>query len=166
MEKDVSLPALVFLIISGIMRRIVLEKGGNRVSRRINILILFLVLALFLCEINFTVADTSYSQWSNERSAKGTVQDQSLSSGADTALVELGTTELVSGPNGSLFEIRSQSKRTAFQRLGIRLLLLIVSVFCILRIALQRLKCRVFLPEQSITSSIILCFIHSKDGKK
>jgi hypothetical protein len=137
------------------------------VSKRINSIALFLAFALLLCEVNFTVADTSYRYVSDALSANSEVQDQSLSKIADTSFDDLGTPELISGrSNGSLFGVRSQTKGREFQRLGVRLLLLFVSIICFLLIAFRHLRFRLFLPKDAVASSVILFFIHSKDGKK
>ncbi|MDO4869145.1 MAG: hypothetical protein Q4A65_02460 [Bacillota bacterium] len=135
-------------------------------SRRIHILTLVLVLALLLCEINLTVTDNSYRHISDLLSASGTVQDQGLSR-SGSAAGTLGTPELIRGRiHNSLLGIRVQTKGRELQRLGIRLLLLFVSVLCLLSIAFRHLRFRLLLPEYAITSSTILYFIHRKDGKK
>ena len=136
-------------------------------SKRINILALLLVVALLSCEINLAVENTSYRYGSDILSANSEVQDQSLSPIADTAFADLGTPELISGRNnGSLFGIRSQTKGREFQRSGLRILLLFVLVLCFLKIASRYLRFRLLLPEDAVASSIILFFIHNKDGKK
>ena len=136
-------------------------------SKRINILALLLVVALLSCEINLAVENTSYRYASDVLSANSEVQDQSLSRIADTAFADLGTPELISGRNnGSLFGIRSQTKGREFQRSVLRILLLFVLVLCFLKIASRHLRFRLLLPEDAVASSIILFFIHNKDGKK
>lgn len=136
-------------------------------SKRINFIALFLAFALLLCEINVTAADAPYRHVSDALSASGKVQDQSLTRSSDAAVTDLGTPELISGRNiGQLFGIRSQSKGRELQRLGVKLLLLCISVFCFLGITIRYCMFRLFLPDDAIASSVILLFIHSKDGKK
>ena len=135
-------------------------------SKRNIMLILFMVFALLLCEINLTVTDASYRFALNAAADNGTVQDQSLAPIAYSD-DEFCTRESNRGTAyGSLFNIRSQTKGKGVQRLGPRILLIFVSVLCLLSIASRYLKRRLLLPKDAGASSNILLFIHSKDGKK
>ena len=133
-------------------------------SKRISILTLILVFALLLCSVNLTVVDASYRYVSGALSSNSNVLGQSSSSAADA---DFDIPESIRAhTNDLLFGIRSQSKGRVFQRVGIKLLLLFILVFCFLTIAFRHFKSRLFLPENAIASSIILFFIHDKDGKK
>ena len=136
-------------------------------NKRSNILVLFLIFALLLCEISLPVTDRSYSIISDTASVSGQIRGQSLSPAGTASFSELGTPELISGHSfGSLFSIRSQTKGTKSHRSIVRLLLLLVFVLCLLQTALRHLRYRLLLPESKGASSAILCFIHNKDGKK
>ena len=136
-------------------------------SRRMNIPVLVLVFALLLCEINLTATDTSYRFASVELSNCGEVQDRSNSPITDTAFVEYSFPDLIIGRNnGSLFSIRAQTKGKGFQRSSLRALLLFVLTLCFLNTAFRHLRFRQFSPGDAVASSIVLFFIHSKDGKK
>ena len=136
-------------------------------SRRNNILVLLLVFALLLCEVNVAGAGASYRAISGALSAANEVQDTSLSVKAGTVSSELGTPELIRGhSSGTLLGIRAQSKGRELQRSGLRALLLFVLVLCLFKVAFRYLRCGISLPDDAISSSVILFFIHDQDGKK
>ena len=139
-------------------------------SKRTNIAALFMVFALLLCEFGLAVTDNSYriaSDGFGVSSGSGEAREASLSEDVDVTFVDYDTPELISARHsGSLFSVRSQSKGREFQRGGLRLLLLLASVLCLLRIALRPLRFSLLLPGDADAASVILCFIHRKDGKK
>ena len=136
-------------------------------NKRSNILIMFLIIVLLLCEVSLPVTDNSYSIVSDLSSARGQLQGQSLSPAATASFSELGTPELISGRGyGSIFRIRSQTKGKESQRSIVRLLLLFVLALCLLQTPLRHLRYRLLLPEEAGISSAILSYIHRKDGKK
>jgi len=146
---------------------LVWQKGEDSMSKRNHLLIMFFVFALLLCEINFTAADASYGTVINVLSAGNETQSQDLSPSSGAAGSDLGTPELIRRHNsGSLLSIRLQTRGKELQRLGIRILLLFVLVLLFLKLAFRWFKFSLALPENAIASSIILFFIHSKDGKK
>ena len=136
-------------------------------NKRSNILVMFLITVLLLCEVSLPVTDSSYSIVSDMASASGQLQGQALSPVAGTSVSELGTPELISGRGyGSLLRIRPQTKGKESQRSIVRLLLLFVLALCLLQTALRHLRYRLLLPEDAGGSSVILSYIHNKDGKK
>lgn len=136
-------------------------------NKRSNILVLFLITLLLLCEVSLPVTDSSYSIVSDMASASGQLQGQALSPVATTSFSELGTPELISGRGyGSIFRIRSQTEGKESQRSIVRILLLFVLALCLLQTPLQHLRYRLLLPEKTGISSAILSYIHRKDGKK
>lgn len=136
-------------------------------NKRSKAFILFLIIAFLLCGVSLPVTDSCYSIVSDTSSISGQIRGQSLSPIADTSFSELGTPELISGHSyGSLFSIRSQTKGTKSQRSIVRLLIFFVFVLCLLQTALRHFRYRLLLPEDANASSLILCFIHNKDGKK
>ena len=135
-------------------------------DKRKNISILFMVIALLLCEFNLSVTADSYRLVSDAFSYGGAVQEQSISPVADTSSVDVCTFESVSGQYGSLQCIRSQTKGNSLQRTIVRILLFFAAIFSSLAIAFRYCKGRLYLPENAVTSTVILHFIHSKDGKK
>ena len=147
--------------------RIVDWIGGEGVSRQINISAIVLVIALLVCEINFAVTDTPYHFVSDELSDGSIVLEQDHSQITDSAFAACGTPELISGRNnGSLISIRSQAKGKTSQRSPVRNLLLFILSLCFLKAAFSHLKSGVLLPEDAVASSVVLFFIHNKDGKK
>ena len=136
-------------------------------SKRINIPALFMVITLLLCEFNFTVIDDSYSFVSDTLSDSGAVQEQSISPIADASFVDFCTLESISSSrSASLLTIRSQTKGKGLQRSIVRILLLFASILFLFKIAFRSFNGWLYPPENAVTSSLILCFIHNKDGKK
>lgn len=136
-------------------------------SKRINIPVLFMIVALLLCEFNLTVIDDSYTSVSDVVSDNGAVQEQSISPVANASFVDFCSLESISAHSSdSLLSIRSQTRGKGFQRSLTRILLLFTSILCLFTIASRHCKGWLFLPEDATISSVILCFIHSKDGKK
>lgn len=135
--------------------------------RKINIATLFLAVTLLLCQINISVVDTSCRYVSDELSDGGGAQHRSIPTITDNAFDRFGSAELISSrSHGSLFSIRTQARGKEYQRSLVRTLLLFVLALCFLKAAFSYLRSGLLLPEDAVASSIILFFIHSKDGKK
>lgn len=135
-------------------------------NKRISILALFLVAALFICEVNLTVTGTSYPFDRGALKDNIQVQSQSVSSAAGRITSQLGTPELIGSNNGSVFYIRTQTEGKGPQRSGARFLLLFTLILCLLGLTLRDLRFGILGPGDTNTSSTILSFIHNKDGKK
>ena len=135
-------------------------------NKRISFLALFLIVALFLCEVSLTVTGTSYPFDTGALSDNIGVQSQSVSSAAGRITSQLGTPELIGSNNGSVFCIRTQTEGMGPQRSGARFLLLFTLILYLLGLTLRDLRFGILGPGDTNTSSTILSFIHNKDGKK
>lgn len=136
-------------------------------NKRINIIAMFMILVLLLCEFDLAASDASYRLATDLKASSTAAQDRALSQDRTPAFMDFNTPESISGRSaGSLFSIRSQSKGRESQGFGLRLLLFFVAVLCLFRIALRHLIFRLVLPGDADASSVILSFIHLKDGKK
>lgn len=139
---------------------------GEDMTRRINIPVLFIAIALLFSGINLSAADHSCRAVSDAFSTQRGTEDRSLLPASGQSFVKHGSLEMISGTvSGSRFSIRSQSKKGLRNSVS-RVLLLLVCLLCLLKITFHHLRFRLFLPENRAASSVILFFIHSKDGKK
>lgn len=140
-------------------------------KKRIPVLAMFMVCAILLCEINLSAAYNSYNLLSEILSDMGQshsqTQDQSLTSIADDAYIEFCTPELISGHiYNSLFNIRPLTRGKRSQGSFIRILLLFAVILCLPGISIRHLKYGIYLPKKTDAASVILFYIHNKDGKK
>ena len=135
--------------------------------RQFNIAVLFLIVALLLCQINLGVIETSCRYVSDELPDKFGHQQRSLSTITKNPLGSFRPLEQInSRSHGSLFSIKPQTRGKEYQRSLARILLLFALTLCFLKAAFRHLRFKLLLPENAAASSLILLFIHSKDGKK
>lgn len=140
-------------------------------KKRIPVLAMLMVCAILLCEINISAAYNSYNLLSEILSDMGQsqdqFQDQSLTSIADDAYIEFCTPELISGHiYNSFFNLRPLTRGKKVQSTFLRILFLLAAILCLSRGFFRHLKYRIILLKKTDASSIILFYIHNKDGKK
>ena len=136
-------------------------------NKRINIPVLFMVLAVLLFSINLCLADNAYHLGVVAVSDSFQSHSQSIISDTDTAFIEFCTPELINGHVcDSLINGRFNSKGYESRSTGFRILTLLAAILCLLEMAYCHLNFGVVLSKEAGISHIILCYIHSKDGKK
>ena len=144
----------------------VIKKEAGIMKFRSKVLAFLLIFTVIFCGINLTILESdNLSIRSGVESDFG--HTQSYFSISDTATVEYCTTELIGiHALNTLFCNRLLTKNVRTRVSFGSVLSALASVFFLFEIPFRRIKCGSLPRCETGLSSVILCYIHEKDGKK
>lgn len=135
-------------------------------TKKITGLTFILICAFLLCEINLSLNKITCNPISHIASDDSNTHEQSLEAITDIICIEFCTPDMISGhPYDTLFNIRMRANEKSAQNNILRLFTIFV-LLCLFGLSFFIIHYVSFQSEKTNTSTVILSFIHKKDGKK